>query len=236
MENPIVLERFGELTKEEPLSTLAPDLIIPDTLVLEATSPFFGYYNDAPMADKEPYIFFVLEECPSLPAVFRAGLAVKEQVNHPLAADLGTVSMLNYNWPVIRVRDCEKYCRVKRIQQLFESEGIKFKKGQKKIDGQMALIRLQKFFYLRPVGDGFFLDDRDLNKAYFVLPQHLDWEAFKALTTEAKYETSILFFDAAQALYFEDKKIINLVRIYREHLTLDKLRDIRNRYLKVLVE
>jgi hypothetical protein len=234
MENQTVLERFGELTKEEPLSTMAPDLIIPETMVLEASSPFFGYYNDAPMANKEPYLFFVLEECPSLPAVFRASLAVRQKVNYRFSADLGSVSLMNHTWPVIRVRDCEKYCRVRRIQQLFEAEGLRFKKMQKKIDEQMALIRLHKFFYLRPAGDGFFLDVRDPNKAYFVLPQYLDWEAFKALTTEAKYDTSILFFDAAQALYFEDKEIVDLVRIYREHLSLDKLKDIRDRYLKVL--
>lgn len=234
MESQAVLERFGELIKEEPLSSVGQDLIIPDTLVLEATSPFFGYYNDAPMANKEPYLFFVLEECPSMPAVFRAANAIKKKVNHPFEADLGSISYLNYHWPALRIRDCEKYCRVKRLQQLFEEEGIVYKKGQKKITEQMAVIHLQKFFYLRPLGEGLFLDDRDPNKAYFTLPQYLDWNAFKALTTEAKYDTGILFFDAAQALYFENKEIVYLARIYREHLSLDKLKDIRDRYLKVL--
>ncbi|MFO7998547.1 MAG: hypothetical protein R6U86_06135 [Bacteroidales bacterium] len=234
MENVNLIERFGELTKEEPLSSLAQDLVMPDTVVLEATSPFFGYYNDAPMANKEPYLFFVLEECHGISTLFRASLEVGKKVNYRFTADLGTVSILNQNWPVIRVRDCKKYCRIKRLQQLFGAEGLKFKKGHKKIVDQMAVVQLQKFFHLQPVGDQIFLDGRDSNKGYFVLPRYVNWDAFKELTTEAKYDTSILFFDAASALYIENKSITDMVRIYREHLSIEKLQEIRARYLKLM--
>jgi hypothetical protein len=234
MENIQVIERFGELTKEEPVSSLGEDLIIPGTIVLEAISPYFGYYNDAPMADKEPYLFFILEECHSIYDIVRATQEVRKQVNFDFQADLGSLQLQNNTQPVIRIRDCAKYCRIRRIQQLFEAEGIRSKRGGKKTDRQMALIRLQKFFYLEVLGDGLFLDATDPNKGYFALPRFMDWQGFKHLTTEAKYDTSILFFDAAQALYFENKAIVDLARVYREHLSVEKLREIRERYLKVL--
>ena len=40
-----VIEYFGGITKEEPLSCVENDLLLKNTCVLEAVSPFFGYYS-----------------------------------------------------------------------------------------------------------------------------------------------------------------------------------------------
>jgi hypothetical protein len=234
MEVSQVTERFGELTKEEPVSTLAPDLIMPETVVFEAVSPFYGYYDDAPLAEKKPYVYFLLDECHSLHMVSRAIVNIRKIIRHEMTADLGSISLNNQTLPVIRIKHIDKFCRVSHLQKCFLNEGIRLKKAFRQVNHEMALITIQKFMQLVYVGDGLYMDQCDSNKGYFSIPQYLDWKQFKALTIEAKYDTSILYFDAAQAVIFENNKVIELVRIYRELLAVEKLSAIRDRYLKVL--
>jgi hypothetical protein len=228
------VERFGELIKEEPLSSISDDLTLPETVVLESKSPFFGYYDDAPLSNKQPYLYFLLDECHSLNKIFRAVLSIRKTLTHPLFADLGSVNINNQRLPVIRIKGIEKYCRIRHLQKSFIEEGIKFKKSFKKISEEMAVIELQKLLRLKAVGQGLYFDNDEPSKGYFVIPEYLEWEQFKSLTTEAKYETGILYFDAAQAVIFEHNKVIDLVRIYRKDLALEKLSAVRDRYLKVL--
>ncbi len=228
------VERFGELIKEEPLSSISSDLILPETVVIEAISPFYGYYNDAPLANKQPYLYFVLDECHSLNQVFRAVISIRKTLTHPLFADLGSIRLNTQSLPVIRIKGIEKFCRIRHLQQCFINKGIKFKKSFRVITNEMAIIELQKFLRLREYDQGLYVDNDESNKGYFEIPEYLIWEDFKKLTTEAKYDTGILYFDAAQAVIIEHNKVINLVRIYRKDLAPEKLIAIRERYLKVL--
>lgn len=229
-----VIERYAELIKEEPLSTLQSDMIAEDSCVLESTKPFFGYYHDDQLASPDPYVYCVLEKHYSLGEILRITARVNGQRSHPFDAATGTLTIMKQTYPVLRIRELSRFCRVKQIQDLFRKEGVAFKKRQRIFNEQMGVIHLYKFLYLRPQGDGLFFDVRDTNKAYFTLPRHLDWESFKSLTTEAKYDTDILFFDAGQAMIFHDRQVVELVRIYRENLDMEKLRAIRDRYLRVL--
>lgn len=234
MDRDKVIERFGELTKEEPISTLGADIVMTDTMVFEAVSPFFGYYHDAPLADKEPYVYIALEQCYPLSQILRAVIHVRKRLTHPLIADPGNIYIGSEVIPVIRVKGIEKFCRLRHLQQYFLEEGLQPKKNLKPTDNQMAMIRLQKFLRLRDLGDGLYLDDDDDSKGYFVIQKELDWGSFKSLTKEAKYDTSILYFDAAQATLFENNHIIDLVRVYRERLAKEKLAAIRDRYQVIL--
>ncbi len=228
------IERFGELIKEEPLRSLDEDMLMPDTMALDAVSPFFGYYNDAPMAEIKPYVYLVLDHCPGLHAVTRAASAVKKQTAYCFTADPGMVHFQKSLFHVIRIRDIDNYIRLKSIQEGFANQGIIFKKpGRQKVDG-MCIIMLQKFLNLNPLGNGLYLDAENQCKGYFSIPVFFEWERFKMLALNAKYDTSILFFDAAQALFYENRNIIDLVRVYKEHLTVEKLTAIRDRFLKVL--
>ncbi len=231
---PSIIERFGELIKEEPLSSISDDLVLPDTVVLESVSPFYGYYNDAPLSDKKPYLYFVLDECHSLNQVHRATIAIKKGLTHPLYADLGSVSINNQSLPVIRIKGIEKFCRIRHLQSKFMEAGINFQKTFKEISEEMTIISLQKFLRLNEVSEGLYVDVDEPSKGYFEIPEYLQWAQFKSVTNEAKYDTSILYFDAAQAVIFENNRIIDLVRIYRKDLAFEKLEAIRDRYLKVL--
>lgn len=231
--NEKIIERYSELIKEEPLSTLEKDMTISDSCVLESTSPFFGYYHDAPMADPDPYIYCVLDFAHSFGDIVRITKKINAARKQPLDVAVGSLSMVNKTCPVIRIKDINHY-RVKEIQEIFKGEGVKFKKRQRVIREQMTVIRLAKFLQLHPLGDGLYMDAADDTKGYVEIPRYIDWEAFKKLTEEAKYETSILYFDAAQATIFESNKITYLVRVYKKHIEPAHLGPIRNRYMLLL--
>ncbi len=228
------IERFGELLKEEPISTLEDEWVLPGSCVLEATSPFFGYYHDAPMTDMQPYVYLVLDHHVTVGDIARISARIQFGTNYPFDAAVGSISLFAKTMPVIRLRDIGNFDRIKSLQELFLAEGVRFKSRQRSISEQMALIRLYKFVYLKPLDDSMYLDQRDENKAYFVLPRHIGWEAFKELTKQVKYDTDLLFFDAAQAMIYQNATVVELARIYRENLTPDKLSAIRDRYLRLL--
>lgn len=233
METNKVIERYAELIKEEPLSTLEKDLTISDTCVLESTSPFFGYYHDAPMSEPDPYIYCALDVHYSMGDIARTTHKINSTRKQPLDVAVGSISILNRTSPAIRIKDINHY-RVKEIQEAYSDQGVKFKKRQRVIKEQMGVIRLNKFLRLEGLGDGLYLDASDDTKGYFELPHYIDWESFKKLTEEAKYETRILYFDAARASVFDSHKIVELVRIYKKHIDAEQLQAIRDRYLMLI--
>ncbi len=234
MEKQNIVERYCELIKEEPLSTLEPDLTADNTCVLESTSPFFGYYHDDPIGKPDPYIYCVLANNYTFGDIMRATQTVNAKRRNPVDVATGTVSLLDKICQVIRIKGINHFNQVQIIQQNFQQEGVQFKKRQRTIREKMGIIRLSKILYLKPEGDGLFMDAIDNTKAYFVIPKYYDWEAFKSLTTEAKYETRILYFDAAQAMIFDNHKILDLVRVYKENITPSQLKDVRDRYLQII--
>jgi len=226
---------YCELIKEEPLSTLESDLTEGNTCVLESTSPFFGYYQDAPMGNPDPYIYCVLDREHAFLEVIRATMRMNEKRRNPVDIASGRLFLLDKTCPVIRVKHIQQFNQVPLVQQTLMQEGISFKKRQRTIREKMGVLQLSKMLYLLPAGaDGLYMDADDPTKAYFELPHYISWDDFKSLTTQAKYDTSILYFDAAQATIVKDGKILELCRVFRERITEEQLQAISERYYKIL--
>ena len=233
MEKSDVIQYYTEITKEEPLSTLEKDMTARNTCVLESTSPYFGYYHDEHLSKPEPFIYAVLEHYHTLGEITRCASAVNEKLRMSIDVAPGRINLMNKTCPVLRIKGINHY-RVKEIQEAFQKEGVVFKKRQRTIVDHMAVIRLTKFLYLSDLGDGLYFDLKDDTKGYFLLPEYINWEEFKKLTEEAKFETSILFFDAAKAMIFSKDQMLYIARIYKQNIDLDQLKAIRDRYYKML--
>ncbi len=226
---------YCELIKEEPLSTLESELTADNTCVLESTSPFFGYYQDAPMGKPDPYIYCVLDGEHSILEVIRATMRINKKRRNPVDVASGRLFLRDRACPVIRIKHMQHFNQVPLVQQALMQEGISFKKRQRTIREQMGVIHLSKMLYLLPFGvDGLFMDAEDPTKAYFEMPGYLSWDDFKSLTTQARYDTNILYFDAAQATIIKDGKVVDLVRIFRERITQEQLQAISDQYYKLL--
>jgi hypothetical protein len=234
MENTTIVERFGGLLKEEILSCVNDESLIPNTCVLEAIDPFAGYYREVSKSLKPSYFYLMTEGHYSIEQVSRAILSVRKSFKHSFDAAPGYISIFDQHTRTIRLRDVEQFGHIGQLQKLFTEEGIILHKKVKTFTNENAIISLSKMFFLESVGELMYIDKSQPHHGYFILPEHIKWSDFKELTREVKFETSLLFFDAATAYIYENNTITDMVRIYKENLTIDKLSAIRQRYMKLL--
>ncbi|MFW5663487.1 MAG: hypothetical protein ACOCYD_00455 [bacterium] len=228
--------RYGWITKEEPLSCISDENLGLNIMILEAIAPFFSYYADDPKEEKPDHLYWVLDHFHPYETIFRAIETIRSKCYPALDATPGSISIANENYHVIRMHNLRRYNQIHAIEIMFADLGIKLKKSSRKINNQMGIIRLNKFLHFTPVEVGIYKENDRPHRAYFIIPQYVNWEDFKKVTAEVKYDTTLQFFDAARAAFMENKKITELVRIYRENLTLEQLLAIRDRYLKVLMQ
>ncbi len=229
-----IIERYGGITKEEPLSCVDNDILMSNTCVLEAVSPFFGYYSQVQYSTRPQILYLVSADFVSLETLLRTTLKVQKQVKYHIDAVTGTVSLFNQTCHVIRFLNIPNYDKIATLQKVYLEHGITYKKKVKSFQNEMAMIKLRRFFNLIPVGEGIYLEEGHPNFGYFAIPEFIGWEDFKKLTTEVRFDTDLLYFDAATAYFYENGSITDLVRIYRENLTADRLKAIKDRYIKLI--
>ena len=234
MKNSDVIEKFGGLIKMEPLMCLEDDSLMENVCLLESTAPFKGYYDDVPDGNKPLYLFIVLDCDYTIDRILRATLNVKNKAGFPFDAAYGTVRLFDQTCPVIRIRDLGSFINIKKIQELYFAEGLKFKKKVKSFNSEEAMITQHKLFYLEDLGNGMYLDRSQPHHGYFIIPKYIEFSELVRLTKEVKYDISLLFFDAALAWYYEGEGMVHMIRIYRENLTTERLKAIRDKYLTLI--
>lgn len=236
MEKSAIVEKFGGLVKTESLSCLEDSGLMPNACLLEARKPFSGYYNDVPGTKRPLYLYLVLDHTMNYTpeTIIRATEKVKSQAGFTFDAAFGTVHFFDRTCPVIRVRDLSSYGNIRELQELYKAAGLEYRKKVKNFSDEPGLISLNKLFYLSELAEGMWIDRSQPHHAYFLIPHHIDFETFTKITTEVKYDTSLLYFDAAYAWYYEGKGIQNMIRIYREDLSIEKVTAIRDKYLHII--
>ncbi|KAF0129504.1 MAG: hypothetical protein FD155_2427 [Bacteroidetes bacterium] len=232
--NKYTMERFGGLIKEEALTCIENELLFPDTCVLESVSPFSGYYYD--VSDQKPlYLYVMLEGSATFWHVLPVIEKVKQKAGFYFDAAFGEISFSDHtHCYTIRVRDLDNYNQIADLQKLLKEEGLLLRKKSRKIYQIPGTIRLEKFFYFDSWGENMFLDKQQDHHGYFEISKELTWDSLKKLSQEVKFETSLLYFDAALAYYFEEGEIKHLIRIYKENLTSEKLKAIKDRYYMLI--
>lgn len=234
MEKSEIIERFGGLMKVERLACLEDESLMPNACLLEAVAPFSGYYNEVVGSTKPLYLYIILEGRYPLEKLVRATLDIKKKSGLNFDAVPGTVQLFEHTCDMIRVRNLQKFSDIRELQKLYAAEGFEFRKRIRHFTDEKGIITLRKFFYLEPLGEGMYLDKSQPHHAYFTIPRPLSFEEFQEVDKEAKYDVKILYFDAAYVWLYEDKVMKDLIRIYREDLTLEKLKAIRDRYLSII--
>ncbi len=229
-----IIERYGGVLKEEPLSCITNDILMKNTCVLEAVSPYFGYYDETPRTNRPKMLYLILAEYFPLEKLIRATVKVQEKVKFPIDAVTGTVTLFNQTCYVIRLINLQNYSQIHMVQELYDKEGVQFKSPGKKFENEMAMIKMRCFFCLHPYNDEIYIDQDKPNIGFFKLPYYIPWDDFRKITSEVKFDTKLIYFDAATAYFYHNKAVDDLVRIYRENLDEEKLRMIKDRYLKVL--
>ena len=226
--------RYGSLIKEEAYE-LIEGAVLPNTFVLESKNPFPGFYEyyDNLQKDITPhYIYLVTDRKYDLEEFTRTTQKIMADTNKKYHAALGSITIFNNVYYVIRVRHIEQYADIKELQAYYVSLGINFKDKPSKFVNRKGITRLDKFFCLDKIEESFYFDSVEANHGYFKIPKHLSWDEFVKLTKQVKYNMDLLHFDASVGFIYDKFKAIDIIRIYAEDMNIEMLKQISDKYLE----
>lgn len=228
MERRLFIETFGLLTKVEHVRSV--DLHNhPNVLVLEITQPYPEYHGEyEPDRDAPRTTFLITREQYSVEHIVRLGYEAQKLVNHPIDVTPCRISVFTDCYNGIRVRHVENFGMVKTLQEFFKSEGMSFLK-YKPID-EAASIEIQKLFNVEEITDGIYQDLDEPGERYVALSERLDFGQFLKVSKAVKDGLDRLAFDAALAVFYRKRGIVDAVRIFGPGIHLDGLLRIRDAY------
>lgn len=235
MENTKIIERFGALIKEEPLTYVQDDILMANTCVLEAVSPYCGYYSHEPQAQKPQHLYLVLNAYYSFETITRTTQYIRKKSNYNFDAALCNITVFGNTCQAIRIRNLLNYTHLRTLQQMYQEEGITFKKKSMKIENQCAMIKLRKFFLLEQIGENTYIDKGEPHHVYFGISEQIDWAQLKKLINQIKLDTCNFYFDAALAFIYDKEEIKDMIRIYRENITIEEIKSIKEKCLASIV-
>ncbi len=231
MESQNAIEVFGTITKYETVLTIT-DKVLPGSLVFEAIAPFPGYYHEEPNCAKPVYLYLALQEQYPLIDMIRATEEVEKAFDESFDAGKGFLKIYNDKYDVLRVRHLKRYDLIGKLQQIYQEQGICFLQKTMRGLEETVQIRVVKFFNLKKVDNGIYLDTKEDFHTYLEIPKHYEWEDFNALTDKVKYNWEGSKFDAAVGAFLHDGQLHEFVRIYSNNLSLNYLQQLRKLYLQ----
>lgn len=228
-----ILETVGTLTKKEILSTIEHDTN--KALVLETLKPYPGYHGTTIPEQLNPIsLFFVTDKKYSGEKIIRATMAVKHEYDHGFDAVPGQITVFNALTPCIRIRDLSSYEHVAELITLYRKHGVDFMKDRK-LEAFSGLIKIRKYFELEEVEDGIYTDCGVSEMAYFIIPTFLSWNVFESLTHNMKVNPDYNNFDAALAVFFTPKGVLDGVRIYKSNIDIEEIKQLKAKYLQEII-
>jgi hypothetical protein len=228
MERRLFIETFGLLTKIEQVKSI--DLHNhPNALVLEITQPYPGYYSAHELDTDAPRtLFLITREAYSIEHIVRLGYEARKAVNHPIDVTPCRISIFADSYYGIRVKYLENFGMLKTLQEFFKGEGISFLK-HRPID-EAASIEIQKLFNVEEVVEGVYQDLDEPGERYVAIPSRLDFGQFLKVSKAVKNNLEYAGFDAAQAVFYRKRGVVDAVRIFDPSIHLDGLLRIRDAY------
>ena len=229
MNQKILLETIGTIEKKEMLGPVGYK-----ELVLEAFQPFPGYHGtNVPDHIKPNSLFAITRSKYTEEKIIRAIQKIKSERGFSFDGSPGMVTLYNMLNPCIRFKDLDTYDELTPILKAFEDEGIEFM-SNRKIEPYTGIIKVKKYFLVEVLSDYLFKDAEDPNIHYFSIPIQLRFNQFEKITIDLKNNLEDSRFDAALGTIFRKTGVIDVIRIYDDKCTPEKLDLIRSKYLQAI--
>ncbi len=231
MSHKIILETLGTIEKKEMLGPVGYD-----QLVLEAFEPFPGYHGTTvPDKDTPRSLFAITRSKYTEEKIIRVTQKIKSDLGLKFDGTPGMVTLYNMLNPCIRFKDIERYDEVPGILKAYQDEGIEFM-SNRKIEPFAGIIKVKKYFLVEVISDTTFRDAEDPNMHYFSIPVQLRFSQFEKITLDLKRNLEDPNFDAALGSVYRKSGLIDLIRIYDETCSPERLELIRNKYLQAIAK
>jgi hypothetical protein len=229
MSQKILLETIGTIEKKEMLGPVGYK-----ELVLEAFQPFPGYHGTTvPDQVKPNSLFAITRSKYTEEKIIRVIQKIKNDHNFTFDATPGMVTLYNMLNPCIRFKDLKTYDEMPAILKVFEDEGIEFM-SNRNIEPFTGIIKVKKYFLVEVLSDYLFKDIDEPQIHYFTIPVQLRFSQFEKMTIDLKHNMENPNFDAALGTIFRKSGLIDIIRIYDDKCTPEKVEQIRSKYLQAI--
>jgi len=168
--------------------------------------------------------------------VIRAIQSVKPRINYNFDAAPGTISHIDRNMGMIRIRNIS--CKhVPGLIEEFKKEDIVFKHHHKfsPFDG---IIRVTKYFKIEKIDDGIFIDCtfdcKNSHRAYLQIDKKLQWDTFEKIYRDVRNNIIDFSFDAALVTMYDENGMLDFIRIYDRKRTEEKLKILYKKFREVM--
>ena len=229
MNERILLETIGTIEKKEMLGPVGYK-----ELVLETFHPFPGYHGTTVPDHTTPYSLFAITRSKYTDEkIIRAIQKIKNDHHFKFDATPGLVTLYNMLNPCIRFKDIKSYDEVPAILKAFVDEGIEFM-SNRNIEPFTGIIKVRKYFLVEVISDNFFKDVEEVNMHYFTIPLQLRFNQFEKITIDLKHNLEDSRFDAALGTIYRKSGVIDVIRIYDDKCSPERLDMIRTKYLQAI--
>jgi hypothetical protein len=229
MSQKILLETIGSIEKKEMLGPVGYK-----QLVLEAFQPFPGYHGTTvPDTVKPNSLFAITRSKYTEEKVIRVTQKIKNDQGFTFDGTPGMVTLYNMLNPCIRFKDLANYDELPAVLKAFETDGIEFM-SNRKIEPYTGIIKVKKYFLVEVLSDFLFKDEEEPNMHYFSIPVQLRFPQFEKITLDIKNNLEDHNFDVALGTIYRKSGLIDIIRVYDDKCTPEKISLIRSRYLKAI--
>lgn len=223
-------ETTGYTIKEETVDFLHHN-ILDSSFVIDVNHQFPGYYSTPVMEETKPRsILLVTKKKYSWEKILRTFEIIDKYTEFNVKGTYARVSIGNNYYDCIQVKGLESYDKIPIIQQAFREEGIRFMNSKNYKDQMTVSIKLSKFYKIEQVAENIYKDMDVENIHYFIIPNPLNWELFRSITMKIKNNISNRNYDAVLGVFFMDKSVKDMVRIYKPDIELALLEEIKDKY------
>jgi len=223
------IETLGRIIKEETLSSIDYN-IMPNTLVLENSEPFPGYFGHNIPNDSVPRsIFIITDKKYNRVALSRTIGKLKKETGFSCDATTGYIRIYTKKYHCIRLIGLSCFDHIARIQSLLKDKGIKFARA-KKIH-ESGRIVLNKYFKIAEADEGIFKNLVQTEQYFIMVPMKLEWKEFYDITMKIKHNIDNKIFDAAIGYMYRENMILDFVRIFDRDQSPERMKQIRDMYL-----
>ena len=228
------IESLGYILKKEKLASLASDKNFKE-LILEDLDQYPGFYDQyfipANENEKRPQsIFLILKEFDLCHEDEFIRLTREIKIRYKIGFDAvpGNLQLFNHGAPCIRVY-MDDYHQIGDLLNYYRQGGLQFQ-PHVKVAPFVSLIKLKKFFLMKPLAEGIYksIDQDDIY--YFDISRYLKWDDFERITIQIRNNWTHKIYDAAQVSLYDKNGMIEMVRIFDLKCDLDKLTYLKQKY------
>jgi len=229
-----IRELIGKITLQENISPIERNKVN-GTFVIHIPNPLASYYSRFTEVNRPNSIVLVTKKPVSFEKILRATKIINEENGLELNGAKCEVMIGRNNYTGIRIMGIDRYTNIHKVQTAYIDQGFECHRNVKINKGTDALIRVNKFFNIIDIEDKIYQSPNNKDRYYFEVPRLMTWEEFREMTFDIKNNISVTNYDIAKGILYENEGITDVLRVLKPNITVDMVRQIREKYLEKLL-